>query len=175
MLFSTFFHRAKVQETGVFLGFISVGFFLGGVLFYLTPLKHVNILNPGVKKIAPADFYDEYVKNPDRYVAIDIRVKELRARDYPEMAISTPLYGFMGIVDALPRNKSIIVFCESNFSATVAYNVLQNQGFRDVRIIDGGTPAWREAGLPLITGKVERVKIANEILQLQKKLRNIPE
>jgi rhodanese-related sulfurtransferase len=165
------FLRSEKRQGSLFsLGFILIGVLLGGVLFYLTPLKHINILQPEVRKIAPADFYDAYQKDPDQYTIVDIRSVEYRALEYLPTSISIPLNILVGQIDALPRDKSIIIFCESNLSSSAAYHIFQNYGFADVRIIDGGRTAWKEEDLPLESGDTDKIKIANEVIRLKKQL-----
>lgn len=140
------------------------GLLLGGILFYLTPLKHINIVEPLPKKISPVEFYEKFQKEKGKYLLIDIRSEEYRAQEYPEGSVYIPLNTLVGEINALPRNKSIVIFCESNFSATAAYHVLQNNGFLDLQIIDGGRTNWKKEGLPLIEGLDEQKKIANDII-----------
>ncbi|TSC72812.1 MAG: FAD-dependent pyridine nucleotide-disulfide oxidoreductase [Parcubacteria group bacterium Gr01-1014_48] len=170
MIQLAFFRSEKIQGGFFSLCFILTGLFLGGVLFYLTPLKHINILKPEVKKVAPTDFYDEYQRDPDRYIIVDIRSVEYRALEYLSTSISVPLNTLIGQIDALPRDKSIIIFCESNFSASVAYHLFKSYGFMDVHILDGGRTAWKEEGLPLEPGDADKIKIADEVIRLKKEL-----
>lgn len=155
------------------IGYIGIGLLIGGILFYLTPLKHITILQPAVKKIQPTVFYEAFQKNPDRYLLIDIRSEEFRAQEYVKQSIHIPLNVLVGELNALPKDKSIVIFCESNFSASAAYHVLQNNGFLDVRIIDGGRGAWKEAGLPLVQGTDMQKQVASEIINLKNQLRTL--
>lgn len=160
----------KLTAVGIPLGYVGIGLLIGGILFYLTPLKHLNVIEPLPKKIQPAIFYEAFKKNPSTYLLIDIRSEEFRAQEYPEGSLYVPLNTLAGEVNALPRNRSVVVFCESNFSATAAYHVLQNNGFLDVQMIDGGRTAWKQAGLPLIQGTDAQKRLANEIIDSKIKL-----
>ncbi len=162
--------RRRLTTVGIPLGYIGIGLLIGGILFYLTPLKHLNVIEPLPKKIQPAVFYEAFKKNPGKYLLIDIRSEEFRAQEYPEGSLHIPLNTLAGEVTALPRNKSVVIFCESNFSATAAYHVLQNNGFLDLQIIDGGRTAWKQAGLPLIQGTDAQKQLANELIDLKTKL-----
>ncbi len=162
--------RHKLATAGIPLGYIGIGLLIGGILFYLTPLKHLNIIEPIPKKIQPVVFYEAFKKNPGKYLLIDIRSEEFRAQEYPEGSLHIPLNTLAGEVNALPRDKSMVIFCESNFSATAAYHILQNNGFLDLQIVDGGRTAWRQAGLPLIQGTDAQKQLANEIIDLKTKL-----
>lgn len=160
----------KFVAIGFPLFYIGIGLLIGVILFYLTPLKHLNIIEPIPKKIKPVAFYEAFNKNPDKYLLIDIRSEEFRAQEYPEWSVYIPLNTLAGEINALPRDKSIVIFCESNFSATAAYHVLQNNGFLDLQIIDGGRTMWKQAGLPLIQGTDAQKQLANKIIDLKSNL-----
>lgn len=59
-------------------------------------------------------------------------------------------------------DEATIVVCEQEgvFSAPRAWWMLRVFGARDVRVLDGGLPAWIEAGLPVESGPVRRAKAA---------------
>ena len=162
--------RHKLTAVGTSLGYIGMGLLIGGILFYLTPLKHLNVIEPLPKKIQPSVLYEAFKKNPGKYLLIDIRSEEFRAQEYPEGSLHIPLNTLAGEVNALPRNKSVVIFCESNFSATAAYHVVQNNGFLDLQIVDGGRTSWKQAGLPLIQGTDAGKQLANEVIDLKTKL-----
>lgn len=165
--------KRRLGEISIAFGYVCVGLLVSGILFYLTPFKHLNIIEPLPKKIAPVTFYKLLKQNPDSYLLIDIRAEEFRSQEYPEGSLSIPLNILAGEVNALPRNKSIVIFCESNFSATAAYHVLQNNGFLDLQIIDGGRMGWNQAGLPLIQGTDAQKELANQIIELKNKLNTL--
>jgi hydroxyacylglutathione hydrolase len=56
-------------------------------------------------------------------------------------------------VDALPRDLSYATLCAAGIRAATAASVLEREGFKDVALVQGGTNAWREAGLPLEGGE----------------------
>jgi rhodanese-related sulfurtransferase len=46
------------------------------------------------------------------------------------------------------RARPIITTCETGECATLGAKLLKDYGFADVSYLDGGTVAWKEAGLP---------------------------
>ncbi len=61
--------------------------------------------------------------------------------------------GELGIADT----DTIVVYDGAGlFSAARVWWTLRHFGARDVRVLDGGLPAWRDAGLPLESGPVAR-------------------
>ncbi|MBI4134510.1 MAG: rhodanese-like domain-containing protein [Candidatus Sungbacteria bacterium] len=166
-------HRllAIVRRYSVPAACILAGLLLAAILFYLTPLHDVTIIEPAIKKTSPEAIHRAISEHPEKYLMIDIRSEEFYALEYPSQSVHIPLNVLAGEVNALPRDKSIVIFCESNFSASAAYHVLKNNGFLDVQIVDGGRTAWKEAGLPLVETSKARQDIGNEIINLKTKLR----
>jgi len=133
----------------VLLGFFLAGILTAAVVIYLTPLKNINVTQPIVKAMDPAEFYEAYQKNPDDYFFIDIRPSILRYES-PEGIEHNSIFLLAEEFKTFPRDKTIVLFCEENISQSVAYGFLEHQGFRDIRILDGGRAGWKEAGLPLV-------------------------
>ncbi|MGA8044646.1 MAG: rhodanese-like domain-containing protein [Dermatophilaceae bacterium] len=52
-------------------------------------------------------------------------------------------------VEALDPDRPMIVVCHSGARAALAAATLQDMGFGDVAILDGGLTAWLDAGLPV--------------------------
>lgn len=52
-------------------------------------------------------------------------------------------------VPPLPKDTPVVVHCGHADRSTVAISLLQQQGFKDVRLLYGGLSAWREAGYPV--------------------------
>lgn len=46
------------------------------------------------------------------------------------------------------RSRPVITVCDLGPMSAMAAKTLQDLGFRDVAFIEGGTQAWKEAGLP---------------------------
>jgi rhodanese-related sulfurtransferase len=51
--------------------------------------------------------------------------------------------------EALEPERPTIVVCHSGARAALAAATLQDMGYDDVSVLDGGVSAWVEAGLPL--------------------------
>ncbi|HKW86887.1 MAG TPA: rhodanese-like domain-containing protein [Nitrospiraceae bacterium] len=50
------------------------------------------------------------------------------------------------------KQAEIILYCGGGFRSALAADSLQQMGYTDVRSMDGGIRAWREAGYPLEQG-----------------------
>ena len=59
-------------------------------------------------------------------------------------------------LDEIPRDKPVIVQCESGSRSAIAAGLLQAHGVPDVMNFTGGYVAWRDAGLPISRETGER-------------------
>lgn len=66
-------------------------------------------------------------------------------------ALSIPLLEFESRMDELEayKEKEIITMCPGGGLSLVAYEVLTEAGFKDVKSLTGGTDEWRDKGYPL--------------------------
>jgi hydroxyacylglutathione hydrolase len=52
-------------------------------------------------------------------------------------------------LEEIPRNRAVIVHCQTGARAAMAASILRARGFHDVRQFPGGFAEWRAAGLPV--------------------------
>ena len=137
--------------------YLSVAVFLAATLFvvlvvYLTPLKHLNIIEPTINDISPAEFYELFRENPEDYVFIDVRPSFAYDEKHAEGSINIPLFGLYTEREFLPkRDQTIALICTGGSASGVGYSYLEHYGFLNLLRIGGGNEAWEEAGLPVVT------------------------
>ncbi len=66
-----------------------------------------------------------------------------------------PLSTFQQHFEELPKDKEIVMQCRSGARSGQATEFLLNNGYKDVVNMAGGILAWKEAGLPVESGKKE--------------------
>lgn len=76
---------------------------------------------------------------------IDVREPGEYAREHIAGAQSLPLSAFD--VSHLPRDRKIVLCCQSGMRSTRALAQLQAAGFNEIAHLDGGMVAWKAAGL----------------------------
>jgi len=76
---------------------------------------------------------------------VDVREPGEFAREHIAGAQSLPLSAFD--VSRLPRDRKIVLCCQSGARSTRALSQLQAAGFNDVAHLDGGLSAWKSARL----------------------------
>ena len=89
-------------------------------------------------------------------LAVDARAEELYAQGHLPGARSLPLAAAQGrpLAGVLPLGPVLVVYC-SGYGCSDSFELallLLRSGYRAVRVFEGGFPAWREAGLPVVTG-----------------------
>jgi len=58
-----------------------------------------------------------------------------------------------GSLDRVPKRRVLVLTSHDAALARLAAAELGDSGFAEIRVLDGGTAAWRAAGLPLATGR----------------------
>ena len=120
-------------------------------LIYLTPLKHLNVLDPKPHDIDPAEFWKDYSAHPDQYLFLDVRDASSYNTAHAKGAVNQPIGTLYDLRNVLPRSgKTIVLICSSGRLAGVAYGFLENQGFLNLLRIEGGTQQWAQEKLPLV-------------------------
>ncbi len=119
------------------------------LLFYLTPLRFVNPIDPFVRDIDSAALYAKMQAHPERYFFIDVRTAATYQKEHAVGAINIPIHDLYDDRFALPkRGKTIVLICGDGELAGVAYGYLEHYGFLNLARIEGGLAAWKVAGLP---------------------------
>lgn len=92
-------------------------------------------------------------------VAVDARDAETFRQGHIPGAFSLPLgeaeKGLPAFRKAVSPEKTLVVYC-SGYGCTDSFDLavrLMGAGYRDVRVFEGGFPAWHDAGLPTAMGE----------------------
>jgi rhodanese-related sulfurtransferase len=86
---------------------------------------------------------------------VDVRERDEFAAQRAAGAVLVPISEFVARHGELPRNRPLLVICQSGSRSASATMFLLQNGWTDVRNVDGGTQAWAMAGLPTRTGAPE--------------------
>jgi hydroxyacylglutathione hydrolase len=88
------------------------------------------------------------VRNNDQLL-VDVRGEEEWSAGHIPGSVNLPLAELENRLSELPRNRSIIVHCQTGSRAAIGASLLRARGYPDVRLFSGGFAAWTGAGLPL--------------------------
>jgi len=98
----------------------------------------------GIAKGITAFQVKEKIDNNNDFILLDVRspqeFEEVRI-DYPQVKL-IPLGKLRTEVKNLPKNKEIIAFCKISLRGYEAQRILEANGFKDVKFMDGGIAAW---------------------------------
>jgi rhodanese-related sulfurtransferase len=87
----------------------------------------------------------------ERFHFIDVREDHEFAKDHAKGARHLG----KGIIErdietVIPdKDAEIVLYCGGGFRSALAADALQQMGYRNVKSMDGGIKAWREAGYPM--------------------------
>ena len=84
---------------------------------------------------------------------VDVRERDEFVTERAQGAVLVPLSEFAERHAELPRDRRLLMICQSGSRSMSATMFLLQRGWTDVRNVDGGTAAWAKAGLPVRHGE----------------------
>jgi rhodanese-related sulfurtransferase len=90
-----------------------------------------------------------------RPLIVDVREPEEFASQRIQESVLIPMSQFVARHEELPRNRPLVMQCQSGSRSASATMYLVQRGWTDVRNLDGGIAAWTRDGLPVRTGPPE--------------------
>ena len=123
---------------------------LFGVLFVLILLEFIK-QKSSASKLSPAQVTN--LINHSNASVIDLRPANAYADGHVIGALSVPYSELVSKSKKIEKLKlqPLILVCANGVDSTRAAVTLGKEGF-DVRILDGGIRAWRDAEMPLVKG-----------------------
>lgn len=122
------------------------------MLLALVVTEGTNAQNKAEQKILPAkEFYNKIETNKEAQL-VDVRTPDefLNGHLVNAMNIDWKADDFEEKSKALDKNRPVYVYCMSGPRSTAASKKLQEMGFKNVYIMEGGMMKWRIADLPEI-------------------------
>ena len=102
----------------------------------------------GIIAISPSEAY-EIITNNEDYIIIDVRTQDEYNDGHLEKALLISVDVLEDVVDTLPKDKPIIVYCQGGVRSREAAEILLNNGFNQVYDM-GGILVWIEQGFPIV-------------------------
>jgi glyoxylase-like metal-dependent hydrolase (beta-lactamase superfamily II)/rhodanese-related sulfurtransferase len=88
----------------------------------------------------------------DGVTLLDIRNPGEREAKSIKGSVFVPLNRLTQELDAVPRDKDIVVYCASGYRSSIAASLLRKHGFTGVADLDGGILSWEAARLEMVEG-----------------------
>ena len=89
----------------------------------------------------------EQLSSPAPPLLVDVRAPGEWEQERIDAAVNVPLSRLSERLEALPRDRRIVVHCATGYRSAIAAGMLQRAGFADVADLVGGLGAWASAML----------------------------
>ena len=108
-----------------------------------------------IKEIYNATEFDSLINNNSDAVLIDVRTPAEFSKGHLENALNLDWKGteFDKQLEAVDKNKTVLIYCLSGGRSSQAAAVLREKGFTNVLELEGGIMSWRNSNLPEVSKK----------------------
>jgi glyoxylase-like metal-dependent hydrolase (beta-lactamase superfamily II)/rhodanese-related sulfurtransferase len=138
----------RENESAVRLGRIGFDHVAGYLQNGLQSLESRPDLIAFVERLSP-QFVAELLASSEPPLAVDVRAPLEREQRHISGSLSIPLNHLVQNLKALPKNRSLLVYCAGGYRSSIAASLLKASGFDSVCEIAGGIAAWESANLPV--------------------------
>ena len=117
-----------------------------------------------MKTISPLDLQRLLATQPD-LALLDVRTSVEYAEVHVDRARNVPLDELdpKAIINAGPKGQPIYLLCRSGARAAKAADKFAKEGAAETVVIEGGTLAWIEAGLPVTRGTAKVISLERQV------------
>lgn len=105
-----------------------------------------ELLNsPEINIISESDFVE--ILDSD-YTLIDVRTQDEFDLGHIDSAINLDFYSetFQNDILSLPKNETIVLYCRTNNRSSKTANILKENGFKEISVLEGGITEWVKNG-----------------------------
>lgn len=114
-------------------------------------------------QVVQAEAVGQLESNGKAWKLIDVRDLEEHATVHVQGALCVPLPRLLSEASKWSPDDPLMLICHSGQRARQAAATLQEAGFRHLAVVDGGTKACVQAGIPVARGK-RRIPLARQVL-----------
>ena len=82
------------------------------------------------------------------YILLDVRTPDEFSSGYIKNAINLDFYSetFQNDILSLPKNETIVLYCRTNNRSSKTANILKENGFKEISVLEGGITEWVKNG-----------------------------
>lgn len=140
----------RESESAIRLGRIGFDQILGYLADGLKSLESRPELVAVTERVS-APYAAELLAGAKPPLAVDVRTPREHEQRSIEGSISLPLSRLADNLQALPKDRPLLIYCAGGYRSSIAASLMQRTGFTSVAEIAGGFAAWEAAKLPVIT------------------------
>ena len=140
------------------------GFDLEAGMAGIPPFGHVDALHE-TNLVSPDDLRNA-LDGPNHHAVIFVDPSDRFAAGHVPGSAWAPRGHLEFLIEDVVASKSqpVVVTCSGGINSVLAGATLRELGYRDVRVLDGGTGAWADAGLPIQRGLTGIMSPPNDVL-----------
>ena len=112
-------------------------------LIFIFSCEIIN--SPEINIISESDFVE--IQDSD-YTLIDVRTQDEFDLGHIDSAINLDFYSetFHNDILSLPKNETIVLYCRTNNRSSKTANILKENGFKEIAVLEGGITEWVKIG-----------------------------
>ena len=112
-------------------------------LIFIFSCEIIN--SPEINIISESDFVE--IQDSD-YTLIDVRTQDEFDLGHIDSAINLDFYSetFKNDILSLPKNETIVLYCRTNNRSSKTANILKENGFKEISVLEGGITEWVKNG-----------------------------
>ena len=82
------------------------------------------------------------------YILLDVRTPDEFSSGYIKNAINLDFYSetFQNDILSIDKNSPIVLYCRTNNRSTKTANILKENGFKEISVLEGGITDWVKNG-----------------------------
>jgi rhodanese-related sulfurtransferase len=100
-----------------------------------------NKLDGLMDGVSPKEVW-QMIQEKKNFVLLDVRTPSEYHRQRIDGAVFIPLASLRSRYVELDRNKPIVAFCNYSLRGYEAAIILKHQGFKNIKVLDGGLEMW---------------------------------
>tara|TARA_B000000475_G_scaffold241044_1_gene211613 strand:+ start:239 stop:625 length:387 start_codon:yes stop_codon:yes gene_type:complete len=115
------------------------------LLIFIFLTTSCNFFTPEINFISSSDLNE---LEEAEYILIDVRTTDEYQSGFIQNAINIDYYSEMFNSDILSfeKDSKIILYCRTNNRSAKSANLLLDNGYRDINVIEGGITSWVKSG-----------------------------
>lgn len=121
------------------------------LLALLAGLLLTSVAAAAMQNISASDMQTLMKQNPDSYI-LDVRTLGEYVQKRIKGGHLIPIDQIQSRINELPRNKPIIVYCETGMRSAQVGRYLDSLGYKGVSNLSQGIMGWQVRGYPIESG-----------------------